>query len=136
VLTAHGHVAILGFKPGGFWGLRRLIRGAELPPEADHLVAERRLRDWLQLLDMHIHGITRYFFRWPVTGKRGPTSTHWEVRGQRFWPEFAACYMLTAQKRVSTLTPVRPKWSNKPKVVVGLAEPTNRVSRINFDQKN
>jgi SAM-dependent methyltransferase len=136
VLTAHGHVAILGFKPGGFWGLRRLIRGAELPPEADHLVAERRLRDWLQLLDMRIHGITRYFFRWPLTGKRGPTSKRWEARGQRFWPEFAACYMLTAEKRVSTLTPVRPKWSKKPKVVVGLAEPTNRVSRIRFDQKS
>ncbi len=136
VLTAHGHIAILGFKPGGFWGLRRLIRGAELPPEADHLVPERRLRDWLQLLDMRIHGITRYFFRWPVTGRRGPTSARWEARGQRFWPEFAACYMLTAQKRVSTLTPVRPKWRNKPKVVVGLAEPTNRVSRIRFDQKS
>ena len=39
VLTAHGHIAILGFKPGGFWGLRRLIRGAELPPEADHPVS-------------------------------------------------------------------------------------------------
>ena len=136
VLTAHGHVAILGFKPGGFWGLRRLIRGAELPPEADHLVAERRLRDWLQLLDMRIHGITRYFVRWPVTGRRGPTSASWEARGQRFWPEFAACYMLTAQKRVSTLTPVRPKWRKKPRAVVGLAESSNRVSRIRFDQKS
>jgi len=135
VLTSHGHLAILGFKPGGFWGLRRLIRGAELPPGGDHLVPERRLGDWLQLLDMHIHGITRYFFRWPLTGIKSGGSRKWERRGQRFWPEFAACYMLTAQKRVSTLTPVRPVWSKKPKVVAGLAEPSNRVSRIHFDPK-
>jgi hypothetical protein len=48
----------------------------------------------------------------------------------------SACYMLSAQKRVSTLTPVRPVWSKKPKVVGGLAEPSTRVSRIRFDQKN
>jgi SAM-dependent methyltransferase len=136
VLTAHGHLAILGFKTGGLWGIRRLIPGAGLPPEAQNLLPERRLRDWLQLLDLHIHGVTRFFFRWPLPGNRGASSPKWEQRGQRWWPEFAACYMLTAQKRVSTLTPVRPLWWRKPKVVPGLAETTNRVSRIRFDQKS
>lgn len=133
VLTAHGHLAILGFKTGGLWGVRRLIPGAGLPPDADNLLPERRLRDWLQLLDLHIHGVTRFFFRWPLPGNRGASSPKWEQRGQRWWPEFAACYMLTAQKRVSTLTPVRPVWRRKPKVVAGLAESSNRVSRIRFD---
>jgi hypothetical protein len=136
VLTRHGHVVILGFKTGGLWGLRRLIPGAALPPGSETLVAERRLRDWLQLLDMSVQGIDRYFFRWPLPGNRGVSSVRWEQRGQRWWPEFAACYMLTAQKRVSTLTPVRPVWSKKPKVVVGLAGTSHRVSRIRFDQKN
>ncbi len=134
VLTAHGHLVILGFKTGGLWGVRRLIPGAGLPPDAHHLVPERRLRDWLKLLDLRIHGVTRFFFRWPLPGIRRPTSSRWERRGQRWWPELAACYMLTAQKRVSTLTPVRPVWRRKPKVVPGLAETTNRVSRIRFDQ--
>jgi hypothetical protein len=44
--------------------------------------------------------------------------------------------MLTAQKRVSPLTPVRPVWRRKPKVVTGLAEPTTRVSRIRFSKKS
>jgi SAM-dependent methyltransferase len=136
VLTAHGHLAILGFKTGGLWGIRRLVPGAGLPPDAGPLIPERRLRDWLQLLDLRILGVTRFFFRWPLPGNRGPSLAKWEQRGQRWWPEVAACYMLMAQKRVSTLTPVRPVWSNKPKVVVGLAEPTNRVSRIRFEQKN
>ena len=136
VLTAHGHVVILGFKTGGLWGIRRLIPGAGLPPDAQHLVPERRLRDWLQLLDMRIQSSLGYFFRVPLPGLRGASSDKWERRGRRWWPELAACYMLSAQKRVSTLTPVKPVWSRKPKVVAGLAETTNRVSRIRFDPKS
>ncbi len=136
VLRSDGYLVVLGFKPGGLWGMRRLIPGAGLPPGCDHLISDRRLRDWMQLLDLRIHGMTRYFFRWPLPGNRGPSSTKWEQHGQRWWPELAACYMLTAQKRVSTLTPVRPVWRRKRKVVVGLAETTNRVSRIRFDQNS
>jgi len=136
VLTPHGHVMILGFKTGGLWGVRRLIPGAGLPPGSENLVVERQLSDWLKLLDMRIQGIDRYFFRWPLPGNRGASSARWEQRGQRWWPEFAACYMLTAQKRVSTLTPVRPVWRKQLEVVPGLAETSHRVSRIRFDQKN
>ena len=134
VLRSDGHLVVLGFKPGGLWGLRRLLPGAGMPPSVEHLIAERRLRDWLQLLDMRIHGINRFFFRWPLSGKSGLSTQKWEQRGQRWWPELAACYMLTAQKRISTLTPVRPTWRNTAKVVTGLAEPSTRVSRIRFDQ--
>ena len=69
VLRANGHIVILGFKPGGLWGLRRLIPGAGMPPGADHLISDRRLRDWLKLLDMRILGEQRYFFRWPLPRK-------------------------------------------------------------------
>jgi hypothetical protein len=135
-LRSQGHLVVLGFKTGGLWGLRRLIPGAGLPPGADHLISDRRLRDWLQLLDLRIHGMQRYFFRWPLPGNRGATAQRWERRGRQLWPELAACYMLTAQKRVSTLTPLRPRWSRQPKVVAGLAGTTNRVSRIRFEQND
>ncbi len=134
VIRSDGHLVILGFRPGGLWGLRRLVPGAGMPPGADHLVSDRRLRDWLKLLDMKIHGITGYFFRWPLPSRKGAASPKWERRGRRWWPEVSACYMLTAQKRVTPLTPVRPVWRKKPKVVAGLAEPSTRVSRIRFDQ--
>ena len=134
VLRRDGRLIVLGFKPGGLWGLRRLVPGAGMPPGADHLISERRLKDWLQLLDMRIQGSLRYFFRWPLPGNKARGSSKWERRGQAWWPELAACYMLSAQKRVSTLTPVRPLWRRKPQVVGGLAEPTTRVSRIRFDQ--
>jgi len=136
VLRRDGRLIILGFKPAGLWGLRRLIPGAGIPPGADQLISERRLKDWLQLLDMRIQSTSRYFFRWPLPGNKASGSSKWERRGQAWWPELAACYMLSAQKRVSTLTPVRPLWRRQPKVVAGLAEPstrTSQISRIRFD---
>ena len=136
VLRTDGHLIILGFRPGGLWGLRRMIPGAGMPPGANHLVSDRRLRDWLKLLDMKIHGNTGYFFRWPLPGLKGAASPTWERRGRRWWPEVSACYMLTAQKRLRTLTPVRPVWRKRPKVVAGLVEPSTRVSRIRFDQNS
>ena len=142
VLRRDGRLIVLGFKPVGLWGLRRLIPGAGIPPGADHLISERRLKDWLQLLDMRIQGTSRYFFRWPLPGNKARGSNKWERRGQAWWPELAACYMLSAQKRVSTLTPVKPLWRLKPKVVAGLVEPStrasqaSRISRIRFDPNN
>lgn len=136
VLRADGHVVILGFKAGGLWGLRRLIPGAGMPPGAEHLISERRLIDWLKLLDMRVRSSTRYFFRWPLPRRKVSASQAWERRGRTFWPELAACYMLTAQKRVSALTPVRPLWRTQPAVVTGLAEPSARVSRIHIVKKS
>lgn len=136
VLRSDGYLVVLGFKPGGLWGLRRLIPGAGLPPAIEHLISDRRLSDWLRLLDMRIHGMTRYFFRWPLPGNKGSTSEVWERHGQRWWPELSACYMLTAQKRLYTLTAVKNHWRARPKVVGSLVKPTTRISRIRFDQNN
>jgi SAM-dependent methyltransferase len=133
VLRADGHVLILGFRPGGLWGLRRLVPGAGMPPGAADLLSDRRLKDWLRLLDMRIQKSKGYFFRWPIAGSRNSAVSRWEQVGQRWWSELSACYILSAQKRISTLTPVRPVWSARPKVVAGL-EPTTRASRIRFEQ--
>ena len=135
VLRSDGHVIVLGFKPGGLWGLRRLIPGAGLPPAVENFISDRRMSDWLQLLDMRIQQSERYFFRWPISGSRGPGSPDWERRGRRWWPELAACYMLKAQKRVVALTPLRRPWLSRPKVVGGLVEPTSRVTHIHCDPK-
>ena len=136
VLRFDGHLIILGFKPGGLWGLRRLIPGAGLPPNMHHPIGDRQMSDWLKLLDMHIHGLTRYFFRLPLTRKRASTSRRWERYGRQWWPEIAACYMLSAQKRVLPITPVKKPWLARAKVVGSLVEPTTRVSRIRFDDNS
>ena len=43
MLTPHGHVVVLGFKPGGLWGLRRLVPDAGMPPGAGRLISVGRL---------------------------------------------------------------------------------------------
>jgi len=137
VLRSDGYLVALGFKPGGLWGVRRLIPGAAMPPGTEQLISDRRMKDWLNLLDLRFHGLTRYFFRWPLPGNGGPLSQTWEHRGQRWWPELAACYMLTAQKRVLTMTPVKKvQWRSRPKVVAGLVKPSSRISRIRFDENS
>ena len=136
ILRSDGHVVILGFRPGGLWGLRRLVPGAGLPPAAERLISDRQLTDWLQLLDLRIHQTVRYFFRWPFSGNRGLSSPVWDRRGRRWWPELAACYMLKAQKRVLTLTPLRKPWLARPQAVGGLVNPTTRVTHVNFDHKS
>ena len=104
-----------------------------MPPGTDSLVGDALLSDWLRLLDLKIHQRTRFFFKWPLSGIKAAVSQTWEKRGRRWWPELSACYMLTAQKRLYTLTPIRKPWRAGPKVVGGLVEPSTRVSRVTKD---
>lgn len=133
VLRADGQLVVLGFRPGGLWGLRRLLTLSSFPPGQPQMISERQLSDWLRLLDMKIHGVRRYFFRWPVGGKRKPVSRRWEMLGDRWWPELASCYALTAKKQLYTLTPVRQRWRRPAKVVGGLVEPTARTMHQNIE---
>jgi len=133
VLRADGRIVILGFKTGGLWGLRRQLPGGDYPPGLQSHIPDRQLSDWLRLLNMRIQAVERYFFQWPRRGNRGSKAfMTWERRGQRWWPELAACYMLTAQKRVYTLTPVKKRWLSQPKVVGGLVKPTTRITQVRF----
>ena len=42
-----------------------------------------------------------------------------ERSGGRWWPIFGAAYVLVARKRVSTLTPIRPRWRAGTRLVPG-----------------
>lgn len=122
VLRSEGKIIILGFKPFGFWGLRNLFSRTGYPAGTRRLHSERNLRDWLALLNMRIDDYQRFFFRLPVSRLGMPISSRWESFGQRLWPEFAACQMIAARKRVATLTPVKPSWRTRARVAGGVSE--------------
>lgn len=126
VLRSEGRMLIFGFKPVGLWGLRRLVPGQNFPPDTAQLLGDRSLRDWLRLLNLGVLEHRRFFFKLPFTRDRRVLSAKWEARGQRWWPELAACYALTVRKRVAAVTPVRPRWRERAKVVGGLVEPSMR----------
>jgi SAM-dependent methyltransferase len=124
VLTGEGCLMICGFNPFSGWGagrvLGRYIGRPPFPPHTQRMLSERRLRDWVALLGFDVDSVHGYLGFLPMTG--GGLS---EVRPRRALT--AGAYLLKARKRVSTLTLVRPRRRVRQRVLVGAAEPTNKV---------
>ncbi len=144
VLRPDGQLLVLGFNPGGTWGLRRLLSRRSFPPGVQRMISERRLKDWLRLLNFRIRKTQFYHFQQPFfraagnagSGLSASTQASAAVpaanlrsrqMGRRFaWPIFAACYVLVAQKQTWQATLIRPGWRNRPRLVGGLVNPTTR----------
>jgi SAM-dependent methyltransferase len=123
VLTGEGCLMICGFNPHSGWGARRVFGrhfgGRAFPPESQRMLSERRLRDWVALLGFDVDSVHGYLGFLPLTG--GTT----EFQPRRALTSGA--YLLKARKRVSTMTLVRPRRRVRQRVLVGAAEPTNKV---------
>ncbi|HEY0803320.1 MAG TPA: methyltransferase domain-containing protein, partial [Steroidobacteraceae bacterium] len=105
VLTAEGCLMICGFNPFSGWGTGHLFgqyfgRPA-FPPGTQRMLSERRLRDWVALLDFDVDSVQGYLGFLPLKG--GAV----DVRPRRALT--AGAYLLKARKRVSTLTLIRPR---------------------------
>lgn len=125
-LVPEGHVVILGFNPYSLWGLRRLMRARRVP-WCGRFVGLPRLKDWLRLLGFDIVSTRQLFFRPPV--QRGGVLERLrflEYWGERWWPFMGGVYMLVGRKKVSTLTPIKPRWRPRRSLVSGLADPASR----------
>lgn len=128
VLTGTGHVVVLGFNPWSPWGARRLLARGAFPRGARQLIPEGRLRDWLALLGLEVCGAHRCAFMPPVNKqsflRRLGDTDRW---GDSYLRALAGGYILVAQKRVYSVTPLRPQWARRPRrVAAGLVEPTTR----------
>ena len=127
-LIPEGHVVILGFNPVSLWGLARLFRGwKRRVPWCGHFLTPTRLKDWLALLGFEIVRQRRYCYRPPWQHPRLLQRLAFLERlGRRLWPIFGGGYLLVARKRVTTLTPIRPRWRARRRLAVsGLAKPLN-----------
>ena len=125
VLTGEGCLLICGFNPWSGWGVRRrfarFVRWPAFPPGTQRMLSERRLRDWVALLGFDVDSVQGYLGLLPLTGG-----------AQEFRPRTpiaSGAYLLKARKRVSTLTLVRPRRRARQRVLVGAAEPTNKVGQ-------
>jgi SAM-dependent methyltransferase len=128
VLCAEGCLMICGFNPFSGWGIRRAfaqyVGRPAFPPQAERLLSERRLRDWVALLGFDVDSVYGYLGLLPAKGRLSRTL---EFRPRSAWT--AGAYLLKARKRVKTLTPVRPRRRIRQRVLVGAAEPTSKVGQ-------
>ncbi|MFU8837313.1 MAG: methyltransferase domain-containing protein [Thiohalomonadaceae bacterium] len=131
VLIPEGYVVILGFNPWSLFGLRRLFAGWRgRSPWCGHFYSSLRLRDWLSLLGFDSLQLRHYFYRPPLASPALLQRLGWLERwGGRCWPILGGGFMLVARKRVTTLTPIRPRWRSRRLIQVGSAEPTVRRNR-------
>lgn len=128
-LIPEGHVVILGFNPVSLWGLARLLVGWKgRVPWCGHFLTATRLRDWLALLGFDVVQQRRYGYRPPWQHPRLLQRLGFlESLGRRLWPLFGGGYLLVARKRVTTLTPIRPRWRARRRIAVnGLVKPMNQ----------
>lgn len=127
-LIPEGRVVVVGFNPWSLWGAWRLVVGWRgRIPWCGHFYGTPRLRDWLELLGFETQLVRGLLFRPPLP----PTGimrrlTFLEGWGARWWPFFGGGYILVAQKRVSTLTQIKPRWRSRRLLHKGVAEPTTR----------
>jgi SAM-dependent methyltransferase len=130
VLRPDGCLIALGFLPTGLWGLRHLLSRGGYPPGSKHLIRERRLRDWLELLSFEVGSAQNYCHTLPFEKVRRLGVSPRERWARRWLPMLAGGYLLLARKRTVHLTPIRPAFKRpRLRAVGGLVEPTTRVSR-------
>ena len=129
VLVGEGRLLVLGFRPWSLWGVRARWSRSGFPPGMRRVLSERRVREWLVLLGYEVVSAQHYLFRGPWRGglaagqETGYGSGRMLRRGLTY-PLPANAYLLKARKRIYTLTPIRPRFRERPAVLGGLAKPS------------
>lgn len=129
VLVPEGHLLISGFNPWSLMGFWRKLRASEAAPWGGQFLRLNRIKDWLVLLGFDVIGVDTYFFLPPFRNERLMRRLRRLETGRvGALRPFAGAYLVTAKKRVSMATPIKPRWSHRRRLVgAGLAEPTARV---------
>lgn len=129
VLIAEGHVVLLGLNPWSLWGMVRWMRRRQgAPPWCGRFLGLMRVKDWLALLGFDVVVTRQYFFRPPLQQEGLMRKLMFmEKIGARLWPRLSGAYLVIAKKRVTTLTPIKPRWKPRRSLMPAPAKPCTRV---------
>jgi SAM-dependent methyltransferase len=130
VLIPEGCLILVGFNPWSLYGLwGGLLGWRGRAPWCGHFYSGARLRDWLSLLGFVVDSCDYSSFRPPLQRPRLLQRLKaLEQIGRRAFPMFGGARLVVARKRVSTLTPLKPRWERRRSLVpAGLAGPSARI---------
>ena len=86
-------------------------------------ISSNKLKSWMHSLNFRIKEIHPYCYRLPI-GKR---EKEYPLRSKKHslmrWSLFASCYMVVAQKKVHTVTPIKKTWRSSSKVTPSFVKP-------------
>ncbi|CAM5783806.1 class I SAM-dependent methyltransferase [Ottowia pentelensis] len=146
VLVPEGRVAITGFNPASLWGLRQYrahwLGGRLFLPDVGEFIGPRRLRDWLQLLELELESAEFGCYQPAVRGARTLARFGWLERlGQRWWPILGATYCIVAVKRVRGPLLIGQSWRKaaapvgQPASIAGRATPAGHHKESHFGSR-
>lgn len=130
MLIPEGHVLILGFNPFSPWQLWKLLPWRRRrAPWCGRFFSVPRVRDWLSLLGFDVEYSRCFFFRPPLQSARLMGRLQFMERlGRRLWPIFGGAFIVVGKKRVTTLTPIKPRWKPRRSIIpAGVVEPQGRT---------
>ena len=134
VLIPEGNLVLLGFNPWSPWMLNCVLMGWRgAVPWAGRFRSIGRIRDWLSLLGFEIDRVETYFFKPPInhSGLLGRLSM-FEQMGKHLWPALGGAFLLVAKKKMETLTPIRPRWRPRRRLVATGLIGERRQGNINY----
>lgn len=130
LLVPEGHLIIIGFNPLTAWGVLQLGRFRKNYP----FYRAGRVKEWLSVLGFEYMG-NQYSqvnsLELPIPARLNKHHLV-SLAMKKLAHRIAGGYVILAQKKMTTITPIRPRWKFKPSLVnTGLTEPTTRkISRI------
>jgi len=131
VLIPEGRLIVMGFNAISPWAILRLVRPGRVP-WCGRFLTRYRVGAWLSLLGFDLEMQRMLVFRAPWGGSPRSSGSVLDRTGSLYWSALGGVYALRAVKRVSTLTPLRPSWQTRRKLLPGNAvEPTTRETGRN-----
>ncbi len=116
ILIPEGKVIITGINPFSFCGVWSLIRRLLSSKEKHrhNSISANRVKDWLHLLDFEVTQTRHFFYRPPISNHRIMAKlTFFERIGLRYFSFFGGGFAIIANKKVTTMTPIKPAFAKK-----------------------
>lgn len=111
ILTADGHLFIVGINPWSLWGIAQMFHNKALFSKKCYLRSSLGIYSLLTSRGFYVHGIKSFFYRPPFSsGETLDTIKFLEPVGQMLWPYPGGLYLLFAQKWTPQFLSVAPLW--------------------------